>query len=510
MPEAAPMANGSPGNGGPRGTVQRLGINATLYTAGNMVTKSIGFFLTLVLSWVLAPEEYGVWGIALSAGNLLTVMLGLSMDSAIRQMHVQYSEEERQSLYGTLLAFWLVVPGVAVLLFDVLGQCGWMNFIPSLPFQPYLRLVAWTSFLTLFVVASPTIFMTRQEPVWVVRLAVGQALLNALLVLAFTVLLGWGVVGVLTANLICSAVMAAISVVLILRMSSWQPSFGQLRVALRFSLPLVPHAASNWVMNLSDRMIMDRYVPSGFVTQAQIGHYNLGFQFGMLVSTFAMSVNNALFPIVDSCLHDPPRRSKVPALGTYALALICAAGLGVALLGGEVIRIATPAKYHGAAAVVPWLSLAFVFQGLYFVWSRGTWFSMRTAWIPLITALAGALSVGLNLILIPRLGILAAGIDLAIVLAALAMCHGYLAARVYPIAWEYRRWLQLFATGLAVFFLGRWVGGVNPWWNLAIKSLVVIVLFPAALVLGGFFTADEWRTLRTWLGDKERKTEPRS
>ena len=128
----------------------------------------------------------------------------------------------------------------------------------------------------------------------------------------------------------------------------------------------------------------------------------------------------------------------------------------------------------------------------------------------MITAFAGALSVLMNIVLIPKLGIMAAAIDLAIALATLAICNGYLASRVYPIAWEYRRWLQLFGTGLAAFFLGQWAGGVNPWWNVLIKSLVVTVLFPALLVLFRFFTADEWRTLRVWLGEKVVEAGPRS
>jgi O-antigen/teichoic acid export membrane protein len=498
MSPPAPVSNGA-ASGKTRGAAASLGVNTTLYTAGNLLTKSIGFLLTLVLSWLLAPEAYGVWGIALSAGNLLTVLLGLSMESAIRQMYVHYSEAERKRLYGTLLAFWLTASGLATLALDQLGRMGRLNFIPSLPFDPYLRLVLWTSFLNLFVNAPQTIYLTRQEPARVVRLAVGQALLTALCVLLFTVQFAGGVTGVLTGYLVATALMAAISVGLMVRLASARFSWKLLRTALRFSLPLVPHSASNWVMNMSDRMIMDRFVPSGQIAPGQIGHYNLGFQFGMLVSTFAMSVNNAFFPIADQCLSDPRQRARVPALGTYALGAICLAGLVVALLGGEIIRLATPERHHGAAVVVPWLALAFVFQGVYFIWSRGTWYAMKTAWMPAITGGAAILGAGLNLLLIPRFGIRVAGIDLAVALAFLALANGWLASKTCPIAWEYRRWAQLFAAGLICFGIGHLAGNANPWRALMVKGSIGVLGFPALLAATGFFTPDEWRRAQTWL-----------
>lgn len=485
--------------GKPRGAATRLGVNATLYTFGSLAAKGVGFGLTVVLSWILAPEEYGVWGVALSAGSLLSVLLGLGLESAIRQMHVRHSEAERKSLYGTLFFFWLAGSGCAVLGLEMMGRWGWLDFFRLAPFNPYLRLVLWTSFLGLFVTATQSIFMTREEPVWVVRLTVLQALLNAGFVLLFTVGFAWGARGVLTGYLAATAAMAVISVGLVARLTSARFVSSQLRAALGFSLPLVPHAASNWAMSLSDRMIMDRSVPLGQITQGQIGHYNLGYQFGLLVSSIAMSVNNAFFPIADQCLNDPQKRHRLPALGTYALAVVCTAGLAVALLGGEIIRVATPARHHGAAVVVPWLALAFVFQGVYFIWSRGTWYAMKTAWMPAITGLSAAVGVGLNLVLIPQFGIRAAAIDLTAALMVLALANGWLAHKHCPIAWEYRRWLHLFGAGVACFAFGALMPVANPWLALAWKMLVFVVGFPLLLLATRFVTREEWQLAHNWL-----------
>lgn len=468
--------------------VRRLGLNSGVYVVGNLVTRGVNFLLVPVFTRVLTTDDYGILAITTTVAGLLGMVLGLALDSAITQMYFRYrSSDEHRSLYGTLLSFWVIVPGLAALSLDFLGQADLLNFFPSVPFHPYLRMTIWTSYLSIFVNLPRTIYMTLQQPLRVVGLDVMYSLATICFSIYLVVYLRQGVTGSLLATLTSSGIMAVVAIFLTLRMAPWRLSVSKLKSALIFSLPLVPHLVCHWILNLSDRFILERYVSTG-----ELGLYSVGYQFGLLVSIFATGINNAFFPIANAQLSQESLRGKVPVLGTYMLLGTTYVGLSVGMLGGDVIRLLTPPAFHEAAAVIPWFAVAYVFQGEYFIWSRSTWFSMRTGWVPIVTALAAGINVGLNLWLVPRWGIVAAAFNTAVAFGVLALLHGYLAHKVYPIAWEYDRWTKLLALGGIWLIVGNWLSGDHLFLNLVLKTAIMVVLFPLSLRVVRFFRPREW------------------
>ena len=469
------------------GMVAKLGRNSLVYAVGTVFSRGVGFLLVPVFTQAMTPADYGILAVTATVSGLLIMILGLSMESAVAQMYIGESDaDEQRSLYGSLLVFWVVVSGLLTLGLHLLGCAGALGFFRDVPYRPYLELALWSAYLSVFVSLPTMIYATRQQPLHAAGLSTGSALATVLLSIYFVLFLRQGVVGCLRATLISSALTASVSIGLTIRMSSSRISWSKLKRAMRFSLPLVPHMASQWGLNLSDRFVLERYVSS-----AQIGVYSLGYQFGQLVSLAAVSMNSAFFPIANNCLSKEESRDRLPRIGTYAFAAVAAIGLVVSVFGGDVIRAVTPAKYHRATTVVPWIALAYVFQAAYLVLSRGTWYCMKTGWVPFVTAFATMSNNCLNLWLAPRFGIMAAAINTTAAYALLALLHGLLAHWLFPIQWQYWRCAKLVLVGAGCYVLGLVIPHCGGALATLAKAAIVFVLCPVLLAAVGFFERAE-------------------
>ena len=401
------------------------------------------------------------------------------------------SEREHRSLVGTLLVFLVIVPGTLTLGLEVAGRAGWLNLFQSVPFVPYLNLTLWTAYFSVFLNLPLTVYITRQQPRRVMLLNVLNSLLVVGLSLYYVLYLRQGVVGSLTAGLVAAVIMGVLSIGLTLSLASRAFSLEKLKAALLYSLPLVPHLLSQWVLNLSDRLIL---APS--VSASQLGIYSLGYQLGLVMAIFTNGISSALGPIFISHLKDPDRKSDVPRLGTFAVISFWFLGLATTFLGQGAIRFLTPVAYHGATEVVPWVVLGFTFHGMYMVVSTGTFYSMRTGWIPGVTAVAAITNIGLNLWLVPIYGIMAAAVNTAIGYGVLMILHGYLAHKLYPIPWEYRQWSRVMGAALISFAIGAASNRSNIWTEMLVKSVSILAIYPFTLVLFGVFTQAELALIR--------------
>jgi len=456
------------------------------------LVKGMALILAPIYTRVLNPSAYGILAIASTVTLLLTLTLGLALNAAITRLYFEAeSAKDERTLYGTILIFLLVIPGVLTLGLELAGDAGYLDFFRSVPYDPYLRYAVWAAYLGVFLDVPLAIYTTRQEP----RKVVGITLFNALTLAAVTILLvvvlREGVLGALRAALITSAAAAVVSVLLTARMAAARFSWMLLKAALLFSLPLIPHLLSQWSLSVSDRIVLQGYVP-----YAQLGLYSLGASVAAAASLGVNALSRAFTPAVTAQLKREGPQGQVPRIGTFWFAGATWACVFVALFGGDIIRLLTPSSFHQAARVVPVLVFGHLAFGVYQLVTQGTWYSMKTITIPIVTFGAAAVNVGLNLVILPWGGIMTAAWATLIAYVVLAFTQGLLAHRLYPIPWELKRWTKLLVAGALAFVAGTAATGALTVSHIAVELAAVFVAFPLVLLVLAFWTPDERRWLR--------------
>jgi len=464
---------------GLRGEVVRLGKGSFTYFLAMVVTRGLNLVLAPLYARFMAPAEYGIVGFASSLVPALAVVFGLSAHSAASRLYYTTPDDgSRQRLVGTVLAYLLVVPLALGLVVEVLGDVGALGFFRSVPYSPYLRLVVWASVLLLFTTTLLNMLVIREQHALAALLNAASVFLTAGFTIAFVIALRMGAYGQLLGLVLTNATLAAISLVLLWRISRPVVDRAQLRVIVTTSLPLVPHELMRWGMAGSDRIVLERYVSA-----AALGNYTLGYTFGTSAGMVSTAIINAFIPMVNRKLGEGDPRNEVPPLGTIVATASALVTLGAAVALPPLIRLFFPVSYQEAAGVIPWIAVGLFFQTLFSIWSTGTIFSQKTAGIAGVTLVGAIVNIGLNLVLVPRYGILAAAITTALGYAMMAVLHAMLAHRLLPIPWEYGRTVRLGLAGVLAYFAATVTRGLGPVPELFLGGLVALVAFAAALVV---------------------------
>ena len=472
---------------------RRLFDRSAIYAVGLLLLRGMSFLLIPLYTRYLDRAEYGIVAVAASVTAVLAVLGPLSLHGALARLYFDAeSHADRKRIAGALWVATVLVSGVFALLLDRLGEQWSSVLLPDVPFQPYIRLAIWTAFLTTFGLVPLNLLQIEERPGFYVKVTVAGTLVTTLCIIWLVVVRGMGAFGYVLGTFIGSALLAVPYAVLAMRMSILRLRWSVTRAALIYSLPLVPHAVAGWVLELSDRALLQRFVPL-----TELGLYALGYQLASLLTMAATAINFAWTPYMYGVVRDRPDTARIELgrMTTYYVALLCALGLGVALLGGDILRVMTEPPFHGAYRVVPLVVLGLLFNGLYLVPANLLFLKSRTGLIPLVTIAAGAVNVALLLWLAPRFGILAGAWATAVGYAVMLLLVWIAAQSVFRLAYEYGRLGILLAAACSIFLTAHTLDLPENAAGTAAR-IVLWLLFPIALFLMGFFRAGERETLR--------------
>ena len=131
---------------------------------------------------------------------------------------------------------------------------------------------------------------------------------------------------------------------------------------------------------------------------------------------------------------------------------------------------------------------AVAFAG-YIVVAIGVGRAKRTQFNWVVTGVAAAANVALNLVLIPPYGMMGAAV--ATIAAYSTMFAGMVwwSQRIYPVAYQWRRVATAATTGIALVAAGKVAGG-----GLAV-ALPLALVYPLALIPLGFYLPAERRAI---------------
>jgi O-antigen/teichoic acid export membrane protein len=469
-------------------TLRALLRGSMLYTLGNFLPRVGAFLLLPLYTAAMAPAEFGIFSLMVSLAGLLAILYRLGLEGALLRIHFDISPARRPSLYITLAA---VTLGTVMVLSAVLGLLSAPVFdrlFPGVSFVPYGLLALGITATTAFQYVPASLFRATERPDRFVAFALGVFVVLVCSALLFLLVLDLGAVGGLLAQLASGLVVVAVTTVVVVRMRRGRLDRELASRSLRFGLPLVPHGLAAWVLNLSDRWLIGLFIglPAA-AAQAAVGVYAFGYVLGQAVGLVATSFNAAWVPFWYSRGDEPRGPAILREMSTLTLGALSLLAVGVAVLAPELTDLLAVSRWgeeaRAAADVIPIVAVASLVYGLYFMVVSTVFLRRRTAGLPLLTLLAGASNVGVNALLIPRLGIMGAAWATMVGYSVLAAATWWYGARTYPIRLDLARLALIAAVALSAILLSRLVTPqqaglwLSAGAHLAIAGGVAVILY---------------------------------
>jgi O-antigen/teichoic acid export membrane protein len=180
-----------------------------------------------------------------------------------------------------------------------------------------------------------------------------------------------------------------------------------LKKTFKVTIPTIPHYYSSYLLNFSDRLILDFYK----IPAQKIGHYNIAFNFGNYFSVIQQSITMVVNPIYFSLFKENnlDADKKIRSLTfSWNVISICI-GFFLSLWIKEIFTfLYRNEDLRSAYVYAPLLIMSFAFQPMYVASLSKTIYLEKTNDLMKITGVAGLANVILNLIFIPLYGVPAA------------------------------------------------------------------------------------------------------
>ncbi len=412
--------------------IRKIGGQSMIYGVPEILDSAITVLLIPLYTSYLSKADFGILGLMATVRTALAIFYMLALNSALIKQHFDFeTEEERKHYFGSIVTFVIAYNILITVVLTAVGLLFVRLRVSDVPFTPYFITVIWATFFSGLGVIAMIRFRAMDKPLQFSIMAISRFVLSTAITVVLIAKYGLGAMGRLYAVLCTSVGFFAISFYL-LRDLNFRPDYRYVRKALKFSLPLFPFFICTWILRSSDNWIIKYYKDL-----AQVGLYNLGFR----VASIMRFVINGIFLAVVQYFYRLAKEEKRDDLGrmaTYFAVFMVTVALCVATFGRELIFILAAEPYHPAAAVVPMLTLAFLFRAMFIFPNCAIQFKERTAVMSLVTVAGAVLNLGLNFVLIPRFGMMGAAITTAITLFCMWVTLQFFSQRTYPLKYDYK------------------------------------------------------------------------
>ena len=415
------------------------------YVVSTLATR-FGFFGLLLVYWrYLRPGDFGIVAVAEIVSMGLQVVLTGCLEAVVIRFYHEWKAEERPGRLGALWAAGLVGSAMLAAVAYVLGRLFWDRVMVSVPYRPYLELAVATGFAQSLTNIPVALTRIRERFILIgaaqVLTLVGQAAAGVL----FVVVLGWGAAGALTAALVTQTLSGLVWSVYMTRQVRWSWSVDHLRIALAFSLPLVPATVFGLVCASCDRYFLSRTADL-----AAIGLYAVALRFASVVTEANQALREAWTPFVIRLVQQRPDGVQVAGrMAKYYVSATAFIVVAVILLSGEALRGLAPEAYESANRYVPLLTVAAGVDVLNKMAGVGFSLASRSRLFAALSLFETILTVALVGVLTDRWGPIGTAWAVLLSRGIGAAVRFFSAVRVLPIPYEYGRMLGVLASAAA-------------------------------------------------------------
>ncbi len=405
--------------------------NIGIYAVTDVVNKLVPFILLPILTRYLTPTDYGMISMFTVFVGVLGVFISLETHTAIGVNFFKKNKEELRIFISNVLLI-ITAASFVVLIFTFLFEDSLVEAI-KLPLK-WLVISVLVTLFTIFTTINIILWQSEERafPVGIYRIL--QTLLNFGLTLILVVGYNMDWEGRLIASATAALTFGCISFGLFFKREyiNFKLDKADIKSALGFGVPLLPHAIGVWIRTGVDRLFLTM-----LVSTSATGLYTVGYQIASVILVITIAFNKAYTPYLYKQLSNfslVKKKRQVKYSYLYMLFLFFAAGL-LSLLSPYIIEVFIGEEFVESRIFVSWFAFGFALFGINQLFANYVVFSEKTSYMSYVTTIIGLLHVLLCYFLVKEKGAIGAAQAFTIVSFIDFVVIWVLSNKIYPMPW---------------------------------------------------------------------------
>lgn len=439
-------------------SIKKLAGQTLWYGLSNVAARFLNYLLTFLHVRLFDTSEFGDVSIFYANAALLNILFTYGMETAYFRFVQQ--EKTKGAVYSTgFVSLFITTILLSSLLIFYRGPIADLVNIPNNP--------EWITWLSLILAADTlaalpfAILRQQNRPRKYASVKIANILLTiGLQIFFFFLYPKWSGKEVDISYVFLSNLIASIATLVFLwkelSLVKWNFHPGLWKEMMVYALPLIVVGFGGMINETIDRQLLLRFY-EGTVEEAKsaVGIYSANYKLAILIVLFIQAFRMGAEPFFFQQSVDKNAPKTYARVMKFFVLACCLCFLFIVLfldVWKSLINAKHP-EYGYGIMVVPILALSKVFLGIYYnlsIWYKLTDKNMYGA---LITIIGAAITVGVNIILIPYIGYFGSAVATFLCYTFMMVSSYVLGQKYYPIPYAWRKLVAYIAIAILLFGL---------------------------------------------------------
>ena len=405
------------------------------YFPSMAIPALVGIVALPIITRLFLPADYGNYVLVIATVSILSALAGWVSMSVVR-FYPAYEKDGKIAEFTALTIKLTFLSIFVILMFSLCILLPLKGYIPE-----NLYYLFGIGIIVFMLTSCSDVLLNflriKRKIKWYSVFSVWKSTTALIFGVLFVILFHLGVEGLLWGT--------ALSVGLVLPVL-WKIAVGKLRIGAKgiplqptiemakFSFPLVVGNLAAWILSLSDRYVLEFYRGAH-----EVGVYSISYQISqsslmLLISLCTLAFNP--LAIITWEKEGEVASQKFVSQGTRYFLLLCIpVVIGISVLRNPILHVLSTPEYYAGAKIIPLVVSGVFFLGLMQRFGAGLSFYKKTHLVMFCIIASGLLNLGLNFLLIPKYGYMAAAATTFISYAFLLMSMIFVSRRFF--VWEF-------------------------------------------------------------------------
>lgn len=396
------------------------------YTLSNFLVKGAVFLSIPLFTRIMTTTDYGYYNTYHSYEMILAPFVSIALYMSLKNANIKF-KDQYNSYVSSLLLLMLISFVIWQLVLGVFSNC--LSHLEGIS-----RFILFAMVIHCFCSSIVTLYNVHLSIKYLFKSYIIVALFNTIVSICLSVFL---MLFILPDNKYYARVLGTIVplglIAIYLFYFFWSKcaptiNFLYWKFALKFSLPLIPHALSQIVLNQFDRVMI-----LSLVNASSSGIYSFAYNVYFSVEVIKQSLDSVWSTWFYKHLNANDISSIRQVSREYIIFMFFVVSFVISF-SPEILSLIAPSEYSDANYIISPLSVAGFFSFLYTLPAHVEYYYAKTFYISIGTSLAAVVNVILNYIFITKYGYFMAAYTTEITYILYFIGHYCISRRIHNVS----------------------------------------------------------------------------